>query len=297
MSNPLSLGYPLPSDSCFHISNWDFSIDGEHLEKRNTDEPFSYYSTVACTLGLEVELEEIRKQCGFSDVEHTGVELGVALVWFSSGTKQRGSQMIKSLKDGFNELHLELPGTILGGELEVHVVVFLKSGARDTKDAITATLPGSILWQSNRQSIALEGEGARFAIAPLDFKKAGIHSPDAMWRVEFTGSLFAPAQAAILVYINSGNSISKLMLTKPDSRESIMWHQFLEADVISQLLLHGSKHASDLKDLTAEDEGSLGESIKSLFDSLFPGQDPESFNERPNALTAAAQALVFRNAQ
>lgn len=76
-----------------------------------------------------------------------------------------------------------------------------------------------------------------------------------------------------------------------------MWHQFLEADVISQLLLHGSKHASDLKDLTAEDEGSLGESIKSLFDSLFPGQDPESFNERPNALTAAAQALVFRNAQ
>lgn len=297
MPNSLSVGYPQPSDSCFHITNWDFSIDGVRLERRDTDEPFSYYSSVACTVSLEVELEQILNQCGFPTNMHSEVNLGVSLVWFSSGTKQRGSQSAKALNNGLNELGLELPGTILGTDLEVHIVVFLKSQVPSHDGFITPTLPGSILWQSHRQSIALEGEGARFTIAPLDFKKASLHSPDAMWCVEFTASMFAPAQSAVLVYINSAHSTAKSMLAKPDSRESRLWHQFLEADVVAQLLLHGSQHASELQELTPEDEGSLGESIKTLFDSIFPNQDPETLKDRPNVLTAAAQALVFRNPQ
>lgn len=295
MPSAISFGYPLPSEKCFQITHWDFSIDGEQLERRATDEPFSYYSTVSCSLGLDVDLVQVLTECGYPECTHDEVELGVALIWFSSGTKQRGSQSTQVLADGFNELTLQLPGTILGVELDVQVIVFLKTPAKDKGDSITAVLPGSILWQSNRQSIALEGEGARFTIAPLDFRKTGYHSPDAMWMVDFIGSMFAPAQSAVLVFINSGNATVKAMLAKPDSRESKLWHQFLEADVISQLLLHGAHHSSELQELTSEDEGSLGESIKSLFESMFPGQEPESFIERPTVLSGAAQALVFRN--
>lgn len=295
MATNLSFGYPVPSDDAFKIESFDFEIDGVPVSNQDDDEPFSYYSTVNCQVSLRTDLSRVLRESGFLTEDFPLVELGVGLVWFSSATKQRGSDSIEVLRDGLNELSLELSGEILGGDLDVHIVVFLRNTKLPTGERLAPSENGTILWESPRRSINLEGEGARFTIAPRDFKKTRFEPSNAMWRIVFVAGLLAPAQSAVIVYINTGDKQARAMIEKPNSKESKLWHQFLEIDVISQLLIHGATNAEQLREITIEDEGSLGESIKVLFDSLFPDQDPETLLENIPLITATAQSFVMSN--
>lgn len=295
MANTISFGYPIPSDDAFEIEDFNFEIDGVPVSNKDDDEPFSYYSSVSCRVSLKANLTQVLRESGFSSSDFPLVSLGVGLIWFSSATKQRGSASIQELQNGHNELELNLSGEILGGDLDVHVVVFLKENRLSDTDQLVPTESGTILWESPRHSINLEGEGARFTIAPRDFKKTNFEPSDAMWRIVFTAGLFSPAQSAVVVYINTGDSRAKAMLEKPNTKESKLWHQFLEIDVISQLLIHGATHAEQLQEITIEDEGSLGESINVLYNSLFPEQNPSTLLENIPLITATAQAFVMAN--
>lgn len=295
MFDTISVGYPTPSSESVSADDARFYINGTPVSDDGKDEPFSYYSEVTCDLDVDIDLPRVLRESGYPQALHTEVELAVSLIWFSSATKQRGSSAPKDVVDGINSLSLTLDGTQLGGDLTVHCVIFVKSVPKSSEVTLYPSQIGSIMWQSEKYVLRLEGEGARFTIAPLDFKAVGLTPTDSMWRIEFTGSIVAPAQSAIMVYINSGNKYAMTMLEKPNTRESKLWHAFLETDVITQMLIHGTNNSEELSELTEDDEGSLGESIMILFNSMFPGQAIDSLQQQPTHLAAAAQAFVFRD--
>ena len=101
-----------------------------------------------------------------------GRRIGALLEWKSSRTGLRGGSQPIVVRDGANELHLDLLGHELGGKLSLElVVVLLKAGGSPV--GFAPRLPGSILWKE-ATAVTLEGDADRFPIELRSFKAGGV---------------------------------------------------------------------------------------------------------------------------
>lgn len=297
MESGLSFGYPVPSPELVTLRDLHFTYDGTpiHDEESGDEQKWDYQTSVGCHCEIEVDFENFLQEMGIPYDNYRDVVVGATLVWSASSTKQRGSTEPIPVCGGINKLSLDLAGKDLGGSLTVEPKIILLANSAPLLDSITATEPGSILWEGSPTSLQLEGEGARFPIVPIDFSDRGLEPSNAMWRIFFTGGLSAPVQAAMQIYVNTSNKITLRVLNKPTSQESKMWHRFLQIDVLSSLLQYGADHAEELEHISADDQGSLGESILILYRILLPDESPSNLRDDFSRINAIAQAHVIEN--
>lgn len=298
MKRKLSYGYPLPSENCAELIEYGFHI-GEYAVTGNpkADQAWDYETPISSSVNISVDLNRMLREAGLvSDQDPAGYlppKLGTALTWFSSATKLRGASPLMELKDGINELSISLEGQYLGGSLSLTAVIALLEDTNLPKERIVPRSFGTIIWTSDELLLPLEGDGARFTMTPIDFKKSGVQPSDAMWMVRLSDRLEAPVSTGVRVLINTSNSITEKMLENSSTPEAEFWQKELETDVMTLMINHGVS-LMDAGDFESDfEQGTLGESIRALIDSFFPHESLSDLAADAPRVSATIRAAVF----
>lgn len=298
MKLKLSYGYPVPSADAANVTEYGFDIgDVAVMEGSDSGPAWDYETPISCSFRLEADIQRLLEESGLvTETDPEGYEpprLACSLTWFATKTKQRGSSPRGELVDGVNELSLTLPGTLLGGNLVVTLIIALLEPARGLDNRLAPKALGTILWTSDKFVLPLEGEGSRFTMTPVNFTKTGIQPKDAMWLVRISDNLDLPVTTGVRVLVNTANKTTVSMLENPTTAEGEMWQKSLEAEIMTLLILHGVEMLADSPDDHDLEDGSLGESIVALMESLFPGESPRDLTAEVPRIASTVKASIF----
>lgn len=298
MKLKLSYGYPIPNPDAVTVLDYGFAIGEIAVVESTSQGPaWDYETPISCTVRLEADVRRLLAESGLATESdpagYVPPRLACSLVWFSTKTKQRGSSTRSDLVDGVNELSLTVPGTLIGGTLTVTVVIALVEAAKFPDDRLAPKTLGSILWTSDEFVLPLEGEGSRFTMTPVNFSRAGIQPKDAMWLVRISDSLDLPVTSSVRVLVNTSNKLTVSMLENPNAPDGEMWQKSLESEVMTLMVLHGVAILAEAPADQDFDDGSLGESINALTESLFPGESYADLIAEAPRIASAVKAAVF----
>ena len=109
--------------------------------------------------------------------------LGIAVQWTSPSSKQRGSFRIGKIPNIESNLELShnhiFPKGELRGTVNFKFLIYLELiGVPSSNEEFFANTPGIILWESNKQTLILDGEGSTFPIYEIN----NPHKP--LWYLE-----------------------------------------------------------------------------------------------------------------
>ncbi|MFE9306213.1 hypothetical protein ACFYM5_00695 [Streptomyces sp. NPDC006706] len=233
------------------LPDWDYQMD---LHLRRT---------------VRVDLDRTRRQCGMP----AEAGLSISAVWTSTGSNLSGpAQQIRLDESGTPamELDFRLNGADLGGLLLLDTALVLAE-RRDNARPASPRRAGSILW-SDRAVLRLQGDAPQFPMAVIDFSRTSF--PDgAAWHLQISGGLEHATMGALLLLVNEQNGVTATAFQnagKPRPVDRIVLSA-VYADAARVMMEHALAH-EDFTEDTDFPDGSLGATLLSLCDRLFPGQ-------------------------
>lgn len=99
--------------------------------------------------------------------------LGIAIQWTSPSSKQRGAFKIGKIPNTTEQLNIAnnhtFPKSSLRGTINFKILIFIESiGTPSENEIFLANTPGIILWESNKNTLVLDGEGTIFPIYEIN---------------------------------------------------------------------------------------------------------------------------------
>ncbi|MCX7444504.1 hypothetical protein OS125_04485 [Corynebacterium sp. P7003] len=293
----VSYGYIRPDEDCVLISGWNFSVDGKHVQDPESPPGWDYEIPVSCRVSLNIDMTRLltgaRLAESISDAEERGIGVSAVLRWESSRTGQRGASERQLIRNGENSLFLEVPGHLLGGQFAVTPVVVLEENSAPPSGSVSPVRPGSILWEGMKRILPIEGVGAQFPTAAVDFRKAGFDSSGALWFIELHENLDVPSQGGARIFLNTANKRTLRMLEDPDCPESQQLRAMMECEVLTHLLIHAAQRIDSGTAYEDPDPESFRETLHQLLNSFFPAEAPEQLREDIGRIAAVAQDRVL----
>ncbi|MER6422682.1 hypothetical protein [Streptomyces sp. NPDC001137] len=233
------------------LPDWDYQMD---LHLRRT---------------VRVDLDRARAQSGLP----TDAALTLAAVWTATGSNLSGPAQHIRLTDGGTsavELEFRLRGADLGGLLMLDTALVLAERRNDARPS-SPRRAGSVLW-SDRNFLRLQGDAPQFPMAVIDFARTSF--PDhAAWHLQISGSLESATMGSLLLLVNERNTVTATAFEnagKPRPVDRIVLSA-VYADAARIMVEHALSN-DDFAEDSDFPEGSLGATMLSLFDQLFPGQ-------------------------
>ncbi|MFI6489449.1 hypothetical protein [Streptomyces sp. NPDC050564] len=233
------------------LPDWDYQMD---LHLRRT---------------VRVDLDRARSQSGLP----SDAALILAAVWTATGSNLSGpAQHLRLTTGGTNtvELDVRLRGADLGGLLLLDTALVLAERRSDARPS-SPRRAGSVLW-SDRESLRLQGDAPQFPMAVIDFARTSFPD-DAAWHLQISGGLESATMGSLLLLVNERNAVTATAFEnagKPRPVDRIVLSA-VYADAARTLIEHALNHDDFAEDADFSD-GSLGATLLSLFDQLFPGQ-------------------------
>ena len=231
---------------------------------------------------------EFRRQLVIDDVSKalqacelsTETQIAAVVRWRSSATRLRGVSNPVSISGASTtlELSITIPGDRVGGDLDLTTAIVLVENAEP--GALSARLPGSVLW-SESERVALEGLGARFPIAVVDFGSS--HLPaGAAWMVEvLRHDLGRSVMGAVRLLLNSEKAtiVSAAVSDSTDPGAEIV-RQAIRLDT-ARAMIRSALSSDELLAADTEFEAdTLGRAFTDLLDLVWPGESVESLRSR-----------------
>jgi len=226
------------------------------------------YATVL-TLRRTLQIDGLRARRLSGLTHDAGLDLGVQ--WHANSSALRGRAWRAALPPADAttiEVEFDLPGTDLGGTLDLTTTLTLRSTTRDASPA-AATRPGSILW-SDTQQVVLQGDNALFPIARADFHDLP-YPTGAGWFLHIDDDLDAAALGSILLLVNERHDVvirafeAAAAPTEADRRVL----SAVRTDVLRVLIEHALTH-EDLPDETHHAPGTLGALLTNVLRNAYP---------------------------
>ncbi|MFF5971751.1 hypothetical protein ACFY7C_09510 [Streptomyces sp. NPDC012769] len=230
---------------------------------------WDYRMDLSFRRSVRVDLDRVRAQCGLPD----DTPLTLATVWTATGSNLSGPGHRARLTDGGVhdvELEVRLHGADLGGLLLLDTALVLAEGRTDGRPS-SPRRAGSVLW-SDRESVRLQGDAPQFPMAVIDF--ANTSFPEgAAWHLQISGSLENATMGSLLLLVNEQNKVTTAAFEnahKPRAVDQIVLSA-VYADAARTMIEYALAH-EDFTEESDYSDGSLGATLLSLFDQLFPGQ-------------------------
>ncbi|MFF0487454.1 hypothetical protein ACFYTQ_00380 [Nocardia sp. NPDC004068] len=259
------LPYRVPTETVVAPEPWRLVLEGEEFPLPEAYPDWDYQTAVTLRRTVTIDLETTRRESGLT----TDTPLALAVVWTSTGSKLRGTAARHMLSEtGPVDLHVQLPGTDLGGVLLLDTALILARRRTGDERPTAARRGGSVLW-SDRSELRLQGDAPQFPMAVIDFEKT-IYPVSAAWHLELD-SLETATMGSLLLLVNEKKSVVADALTnaaRPRPQDRIVL-AILYADIARTMVEH-ALHNSDFDDDSTYADGSLGATIQSLFHRLFP---------------------------
>ncbi|WP_218042461.1 hypothetical protein [Streptomyces chartreusis] len=238
---------PLPEA----LPDWDYKMD---LHMRRT---------------VQLDLGRARMQSGLP----ANAALMLSAVWTATGSNLSGPAQSVLLGEAVTstvEFDFRLRGTDLGGLLLLDTALVLAERRSDARPS-SPRRAGSVLW-SDREALRLQGDAPQFPMAVIDFARTSFPD-DAAWHLQISGSLESATMGALLLLVNERNAVTSAAFQnagKPRPVDRIVLSA-VYADAARVMVEHALAHEEFVEDADYPD-GSLGATLVSLFDQLFPGQ-------------------------
>lgn len=241
--------FPLPSELGYWDYQTELSLSGRiSLETQTILE--------WCGLALETELSCL-VTCRSSK---TGVELeSLALDLDPSASS--------------TELTITVPGTDLGGRLDIHTMLIAKKPFPSKLNG--ATEPGSILWRQRQQTL-LQGVGSQFPTYAEDFSVRYPSIVDAGWFVHIdTSDLESSFMSSVRLVLNSEKpQIQKLLQGSKDPATQLL-ERVIDTDVTRQLTLHALTIPEVLEIEPDFEHTSVAHGLRNCLQRIWPDSDPK----------------------
>ncbi|WP_405390587.1 hypothetical protein OG596_23670 [Streptomyces sp. NBC_01102] len=257
------------------LPDWDYRMD---LHLRRT---------------VRIDLDSARAQCGLP----ADAALMLTAVWTATGSSLSGpGRHLRLPRAGTVpvEIDLELRGADLGGLLILDTALVLAERRFDGRPS-SPRRAGSILW-SDREALRLQGDAPQFPMAVIDFARTSF--PDrAAWHLQISGGLESATMGALLLLINERNTITATAFEnarKPRPIDQVVLSA-VYADA-ARIMIEHALHHEEFTDDSDYPEDSLGATLLSLFDQLFPDQSVTDVRLRqrqsPSLFASDLQAAV-----
>ncbi|WP_327275033.1 hypothetical protein OG609_26085 [Streptomyces sp. NBC_01224] len=257
------------------LPDWDYQMD---LRLRRT---------------VRIDLDRARAQSGLP----ADAALMLAAVWTATGSSLSGpGQHLRLPQAGIVpvEIDVELRGADLGGLLLIDTALVLAERRTDARPS-SPRRAGSILW-SDREALRLQGDAPQFPMAVIDFARTSF--PDyAAWHLQISGGLESATMGALLLLVNERNTVTATAFEnagKPRPIDRVVLSA-VYADAARIMVEHALGH-EDFTEDSDYPEDSLGATLLSLFDQLFPDQPITDIRLRqrqsPSLFASDLQAAV-----
>lgn len=210
-------------------------------------------------------------------------ELALTCVWKSDRTRLRGTGMTVPLsgRDGrvTVSLSVDVDGHAAGGGLELETLL-VRATDVNAPSPVSASRAGSILW-SDRVSVALEGDAARFPVTVLDFDGVPGLDPGAPWALEWDPQdLDQPVLGAMRLLVNSRDPVAVEAVGDTPGEEGRLIASVIRFDV-ARSLVHGALGNEEfVAGRGGFEPDSVGRMLADLLERYWPGSEPELLRSR-----------------
>ncbi|MET9974976.1 hypothetical protein ACFYOI_12540 [Streptomyces microflavus] len=263
------LPYRSPSEDIVSAEDWHLvTPDGDFAIPEALPD-WDYRMDLHLRRVVTVDLDRARTESGLS----ADAPLLLSAVWTATGSSLSGpAQHLRLPRTGTLPVTIdcELRGADLGGLLLLDTAVVLAERLPDARPS-SPRRAGSILW-SDRWALRLQGDAPQFPMAVIDFALTSF--PDnAAWHLQINGGLESATMGALLLLINERNTVTATAFEnagKPRQIDRLVLSA-VYADAARLMVEHSLSHEDFSEDSDYPDD-SLGATMLSLFDRLFPDQ-------------------------
>ncbi|CAM5732888.1 hypothetical protein SALBM311S_10308 [Streptomyces alboniger] len=263
------LPYRIPSEDVVAADTWLLVTPDGEIAMPEALPDWDYQMDLDLRRTVRVDLDRARTQSGLP----SDAALLLAAVWTATGSNLSGPAQHVRLTDSGTcavELDIRLRGADLGGLLMLDTALVLAERRGDGRPS-SPRRAGSVLW-SDRELLRLQGDAPQFPMAVIDFARTSF--PDhAAWHLQISGSLESATMGSLLLLVNEKNTVTATAFEnagKPRPVDRIVLSA-VYADA-ARIMIEHALNNEDFAEDSDFPEGSLGATMLSLFDQLFPGQ-------------------------
>lgn len=287
------LPYRTPSEDVVSADDWHLVTPDGDIVVPDSLPDWDYWMDLHLRRLVRVDLDRARKESGLA----ADAPLLLSAVWTATGSGLSGpAQHLRLPQEGIVPVTIdyELRGADLGGLLLLDTAVVLAQRLPDARPS-SPRRAGSILW-SDRRALRLQGDAPQFPMAVIDFGLTSFPD-DAAWHLQISGSLESATMGALLLLINERNIVTATAFEnagKPRQIDRLVLSA-VYADAARLMVEHSLSH-EDFSDESDYPDDSLGATMLSLFDRLFPDQPITDIRLRqrqsPSLFASDLQAAV-----
>jgi hypothetical protein len=268
--------YLRPSVSRIGLSPWEYTEGALWFELPAALPRWDYATPVALRRRISVDVAGVLADCQLQ----SSAELTVTVVWRSTSTGLRGACDPRPLNAGAAtvEIAINLDGSLLGGVLVLHTHLILGNPGR-TRAPLAPKRHGAILW-TDKATVLLEGEAARFPVVLVDFERFPLATPGAAWYLDVRrGALDHSTLGALCLYINSTHSdVVKATQVTSDDPAARAIVSALRYDITRALVNVALDEEEFVRAPDAYADGTLGATFRRLLHLIAPDQTVESLH-------------------
>lgn len=281
----------VPDPGRFKIEGWELSSPVLGAVEGETVEGWDLNTALSVTARLSADVAGALDDCQLG----AGSSLAASLRWRSTRTGLRGVTAATTVSPGPNVLTTTLEPTQLGGTLVVEAIIHLGDAVSPAELAPTES--AALLW-SDRHSWLLEGEGPRFPVELVDFRRSGMRGSEAAWALHwYHKDLDAPVSSAVRLRLNRKHPAVRRMLNgERDDLQAAAAKSVLRRDLLRELVEVVLGDDDFDTDSEAWPEGSLGRSLAITMAGAFPGlsrEDLRAMREyEPDDLESSIQEVT-----
>ncbi|MFF3322086.1 hypothetical protein [Streptomyces sp. NPDC002889] len=263
------LPYRIPSEGVVLAEGWLLVAEDGEVAMPEALPDWDYQMDLHLRRTVRVDLDRARSQSGLP----TDAALALAVVWTATGSSLSGpAEHARLTASGVitAEFDVRLRGADLGGLLLLDTALVLAERRTDARPS-SPRRAGSVLW-SDRESLRLQGDAPQFPMAVIDFARTSFPD-DAAWHLQISGGLESATMGSLLLLVNERNTVTATAFEnagKPRPIDRIVLSA-VYADAARIMIEHALGNGDFAEDGDFPD-GSLGATLLSLFDQLFPGQ-------------------------
>lgn len=263
------LPYRVPAEDVVTAEPWQLVLEDGELPLPEALPDWDYKMDLHMRRSVQLDLGRARMQSGLP----TNAALMLSAVWTATGSNLSGpaqSVLLGEAATSTVKFDFRLRGTDLGGLLLLDTALVLAERRSDARPS-SPRRAGSVLW-SDREALRLQGDAPQFPMAVIDFARTSFPD-DAAWHLQISGSLESATMGALLLLVNERNTVTSTAFQnagKPRPVDRIVLSA-VYADAARVMVEHALAHEEFVEDADYPD-GSLGATLVSLFDQLFPEQ-------------------------
>lgn len=287
------LPYRTPSEDVVSAEDWHLVTPDGDIAVPDALPDWDYRMDLHLRRLVRVDLDRARNESGLT----ADARLSLSAAWTATGSGLSGpAQHLRLPQKGIVPVTIdcELRGADLGGLLLLDTAVVLAERRPDARPS-SPRRAGSILW-SDRRALRLQGDAPQFPMAVIDFGLTSFPD-DAAWHLQISGSLESATMGALLLLINERNTITATAFEnagKPRQIDRLVLSA-VYADAARLMVEHALSH-EDFSEESDYPDDSLGATMLSLFDRLFPDQPITDIRLRqrqsPSLFASDLQAAV-----